>query len=239
MINRTFLWTVALTALAYANPLYSNTLDQFDSDNLNWTTTTVNNSSVTSASSALWSSSGGNPGGNIFGNVDNAADRLYTFDAIDVANFGDLTGKTFTTDFLISGSVDSPQTSIVRFYIGTFLNGENNFFVSNDAFSWDPNTDTTWTTHQVELLLSNFVIWPNLNAGTKTFDEILAVPESFGLVFASDIASFTTISSLGFTSTDGATISVDNFGVVPLPATLPLILSGLIGFFGMQKFRKT
>jgi hypothetical protein len=97
--------------------------------------------------------------------------------------------------------------------------------VSNDTFSWDPNEDTTWTTHQIELLEGNFMLWPNQNNGDMTFAEVLSDYNDIGLVFADGFASNAT---LGFSSENGATIHIDNFGtVVPIPGGVWLLGSML------------
>jgi hypothetical protein len=135
--------------------------------------------------------------------------------------YGDLTGQTMTTDYKIDGTVTGPIGMKVRFYIGTYI-GASNYFVTNDTFSWDPNFDTSWTTHQVALLAANFIAWPNQSANSMTFDQVVAAPEDIGLVFAD---GFTNNATLGFIGS--GMISVDNFGVVPEPSSIIALVGGL------------
>ena len=177
-------------------------------------------------SARLWNSPGGNPGGYISGALSsNSSDLLYGFEPTDLTPYGNLTGLTLTTDFQISGQVTGPSPANVRFYVGDYANGQNNYFVTTNAYSWDPNADTSWTTHTVALLAANFETWPNQNAGTLSFAQVIAAPQDIGLVFTDD---FTANSQLGFTGS-GA-IGVDNFGtVVPEPSSLALLFSAGLG----------
>lgn len=199
-------------------------VETFDTDNAGWQATTVNDSGNITYAPATYNSTGGNTGGYISGLLTPSAPRLYTLDAAwDTSPWGDMTGETLTVDFKIDGTVTGPDGYQVRFYIGTYTTG-NNYFVTNDTFSWNPNDDTDWTTHQVALIAANFTEWPNQAAHTKTFAEVIAAPEDIGLVFAD---GFTSNSTLGFTGT--GTIGIDNFGTIPEPATLVLLgLGGLL-----------
>ncbi len=208
----------------------ANIVETFPSDNATWTLTTVTDFSSIVDLPADWSETGGNADGHLTAPVTSASARSYAFglDLTVSQRFGDMTGLLLTTDFKTTGEVTGPaQTKLVRFYVGTHVTGGNNFFVSNDAFSWDPNNHDQWTTHQVPLVASNFLTWPNLNAGTRTFDEVIATPDAIGLVFASDIGTFTSSLFLGFNSTTGAQLAMDNFGVVPEPTTLAMLSLGL------------
>ncbi len=207
-------------------------VERFSSDNAGWLATTVNNSGTQVASAASWSSTGGNLNGHIYASVDNDSTRLYGLAPANTSAYGNLTGLTLTTDYRIEGEITGPTNMTVRFYVGTYTGGYN-YFVSNSTVSWNPNADKSWTTHQVDLVAANFVEWPNQASHTKTFAEVIAAPEDIGLVFAD---GFTSNSTLGFSSINGATIHVDNFGVVPLPASI------LLGVFAVglagRKLRK-
>jgi hypothetical protein len=197
-------------------------IETFSSGSAGWLATTVNDGGGNTWPGATWNSTGGNPDGDVSGFVSGAADRLYGLSPADASLYQGLSG-TLTVDFKLDGTVTAPVGMKARFYIGTFTGGYN-YFVSNDSFSWNPNMDTEWTTHQIALLAENFVEWPNQAAHTKTFAEVLAAPEDIGLVFAD---GFTSNSTLGFSGS--GTISVDNFGTVPEPMTLGLLgLGGLL-----------
>ncbi len=224
---------LAMACLCWALPSAApaDIVETFASDNATWTLTTITNTGSIVDLPADWSETGGNPGGHLIAGVTSASVRPYAFGLdLTVSHlFGDMTGLLLTTDFKTTGEITGPaQTRLVRFYVGTHVTDGNNFFVSNDAFSWDPNEDDQWTTHQVPLVASNFLTWPNLNAGTRTFDEVIANPDAIGLVFASDIGTFTSNFFLGFNSTTGAQLAMDNFGVVvPEPTTLAMLTLGL------------
>jgi len=217
MMKRIVLLLAMLGVASVASAAY---VETFSSGNAGWLAVTVNDSGGNTYPAATWNSTGGNTGGYITGTVSSAADRLYGLQPATAS--GDMTGLTLTTDYKIDGTVTGPVGAMVRFYVGTYTGGYN-YFVTKDAFSWNPNADAAWTTHQVALIAANFQIWPNQNAGTKTFAQVIAAPEDIGLVFADGFTSNTT---LGFTGS--GTIGVDNFGTVPEPLTLSLLgLGGL------------
>ncbi len=205
--------------------------------NYYWASTYINHNIPTPGSDASWSqgsSSGGNPDGYIAGAVAGSSSYpfLYTLAPNVVSPYGALTG-TLTTDFkIISGTVANPTTPQVCFYVGNTTNGYN-FFVSK--FPWNPNNDTSWTTHSVRLLEADWQVWPNQNAGTMSFASVMAQPTDLGLLFFGE-GDLTLIANLGFSSTDGAILQVDNFGTaVPLPPAALLLGSGL---FGLAIYRR-
>ena len=148
-----------------------------------------------------------------------------------------------TADFqILSGSQRPQRSGALRFYVGSNAAGSN-YFVSNDTFSWNPNADRSWTTHQVALQAANFVSWPNCSAQSMTFEQVLASADDIGLVYANDTAHFGDNQYLGFSSHPGAVLALDNFGTlggsdqlgsnqaggsspVPEPASLALLLLG-------------
>lgn len=227
-----FLWVAVLMGtllLATAAEAY---IETFDSSNAGWLNVTVNNSGATAYSSSLWSASGGNPSGHITGYVNDGTDgkRLYGIQApFGTTLFGNLTGQTLTVDYRIDGSVSGPNEAMVRFYFGHY-DGQSRYWVSNDSYSWDPNSASAWTTHTVLLSEANFTFWPNQNTGDYTFAQVLMNYNDIGLVFAD---GFTNNQTLGFTG--DATIHIDNFGVVPIPGAVWLFASGLLGLVGLRK----
>lgn len=231
----------AAVILCFSVTAHAVVIEPFATDNAGWTLSTITNGGSVVDLSADWTAAGGNPDGHLTVDVDTSVARPYAFGiGLTEANpFGDMTGMLLNVDFKTSGSITGPTlNSLVRFYVGTYVEGGSNFFVTSDAFSWDPNADTQWTTHQVALMASNFVVWPNQNAGTRSFEQVIAAPDAVGLVFAADIASFTSNFSLGFSSTTGASIAMDNFGVVvPEPTTAAVMLLVLPALAGRWWWR--
>ena len=230
---------ISITLLCFSGTASAAFLETFDSNNAGWDTYTIQDNNTQAASAAAWSGSGGNPNGHISMAVDNDATRAYAFAPTLPTSSVDLTGLTLTTDFKMTGSVTAGNNlldPVVRFYIGCYACGGQNYYVSNDIMSWDPNSDISWTTHQVALLAANFTAWTGIHAGTRTFEQVVAgAAQDYGLVFTDGISGHITNSqTLGFASTSGATIAIDNFGaqVVPVPAAVWLFGSalGLLGW---------
>ncbi len=207
-------------------------IETFDTDNAGWLTLTVNDKGGVGLAIAGWSGTGGHPGGNVWGCLDDGTDgtRLYGIQApFGTDALGDLTGQTLTVDFMIQGQVTSGEQARVRFYIG-YYDDQSRYWVSNNTYSWNPNGHTSWTTHTIPLLESNFILWPNQNLGDMTFEQVLLSYNDIGLVFTN--GDFEYNENLGFIGC--GTIHVDNFGAVPLPGAVWLLGSGLVGLVGLR-----
>jgi len=210
-------------------------VETFDAGNSDWLFTAINTHGGIYDSAVTWSATEGNPHGYISARmpepkaVVDASYRLYALGPADVSPYGDLTSDMFlTTDFMakgtftVKGDGKGDPIPTVRFYIGA----GDDYFVSNDLFSWNANEDINWTTHQVPLTEDSFIRWPSGAVG-MTFDQILAAPEDIGLVFTGDSSLLEHLWALGFRGTVGSTIYIDNFGIVPLPGAVVLGLLGL------------
>jgi len=183
-------------------------LEQFTSGSAGWQAPTVNDSGgVTLPSAQALMDAGGS--GCIGATLTAGPNRLFGFQPADAHLYQDLAGLRLTVDYMALGAVTGPAAPMVRFYIGTYSGGTN-YFVSNDAFSWDPNAGSDWTTHTVDLVAANFLEWPNQASHSLTFDQVIAAPEDIGLVFS---GNFTSNSTLGFSGS--GTLLIDNFGAVP------------------------
>jgi hypothetical protein len=88
------------------------------------------------------------------------------------------------------------------------------------------------------MIEQNWVKWPNQNTNTTTWSQVLLQYTDIGIVFADGSSFFSDNSKLAFTGT--GTIGIDNFGVsaVPIPATVWLFGSGLIGLIGLGRKKK-
>lgn len=220
---------VLLVSAGAAEATYTET---FDDSGAGWEATRINNNGSVIYPAATYHSSGGNTDGCISGSLGEWQPKLYRLDAsFDTTPWGDMTGLALTTDFKIDGTVTGPASAMVRFYVGSYTGG-NNYFVTNDSFSWNPNADASWTTHQVLLLASNFIRWPNEDASNKTFEQVTAATQDIGLIFTGEPDKFKNKPNLGFSGSGN--LYLDNFGtveMVPEPATVVLFgLGGLVLF---------
>ncbi|MDD4888846.1 MAG: fibronectin type III domain-containing protein [Phycisphaerae bacterium] len=188
-----------------------------------WLAVTANTAGGSTAPAAGWSAMGGagDNGGYIFGNISptTVSNRLYGLQPATTAAWDNLTGTAMTVDTkLVTGAVTGPTPPAVRFYVGTYTGGYN-YFVTTDAFSWNPNGDVDWTTHVVDLLAGNFLEWPNQAAHSKTFDQVIAHPEDIGVFFTGDSGHFANNAWLGLSGAAGTILGLDNFGLAPLSPT--------------------
>ncbi len=232
-------WMAAAVFLAVFLSLASaaHAVETFDSGNGGWMTYTIGapgDSGYLSGTGSASTLTGGNPGGYISGTAPNSTNnRLYGFEA-PAGAFGNLNGQTLTVDYRSTGTVTGPTGPSVRFYIGV----AGSYFVS--LGSWDANTGDAWTNHTLSVDPSSFTAWPNQNDGTLTFAQVAASQGYYvGLLFGN--GNFSSNGNLGFTSTGGAIISIDNFGPtrsIPIPAAFWLIGSGLVGLVGLRRRTK-
>ncbi len=98
---------------------------------------------------------------------------------------------------------------------------------SSARYSFNLNNSGGWITYTVPVTSANFMPWPG-QTGTTSFAHVAANPVWAGLLFTSADFSGTNAGSslLGLTSTNGATISIDNFGgsdPAPMPPAFLLI----------------
>jgi len=210
-------------------------VETFDSGTAGWKTAYGFN-----LQDAMYSGSGGNPGGYIYGSLGTSM-RLCTFQPTETIGgvdgdgpiWGDLTGLRLTVDFKIDATElnwnDDGTVPMARFYLGA---PGVQYFMSNDTYSWDPRNDTVWTTHQIEVLEENFIA---MTSGSD-FDYVLANYNDIGIQFGpSEGLGYTSVSKLGFTGS--GKIMIDNFGAIPAPGALLLggIGASLVGWLRRRK----
>jgi hypothetical protein len=217
-------------------------IEQFPTDSDGWTASTINNGGAVHTSGASYGSITAGQLGYIEADVGSGGNRLFSFEPGTVSIFGSLTGLSLTTDYKISGTITGPDTPTVRFYVGAFSGGRSDYFVSSDAFSWDANSGSNWSTHGMPLLAGNFIEWPDSASHSRTFDQVIAAPEDIGLFFTGASGLFNDQQSLGFKSKDGAKISITNFGTVftagNVPEPLSLVLCTLSAALLLLKRRR-
>ena len=193
-------------------------IETFGSDNDGFTTYTIDAPGYPSyvmGTASSFSPTGGNPGGYLYGNVTAGPyDRLYAFELAGSAT-GSLTGQTLSVDYRSTGTITGPANAVVSFYITDA--GCTNYFFSSP---WNANTNGSWITESVLIDGggTGFTPGPN-NSGALTFAQIAANPGWVGLIFSN--GDFSSDSNLGFTSANGATISIDNFGTPGPAAPMP------------------
>jgi hypothetical protein len=204
---------IVIAASANANSY----VETFSSDNAGWLSV-KNNSAVTDAN---YNSDGGNPGGYISCVLTANAPLVFGFEPTQVWGGGGnpetiwvslMTSDILTVDFKTDGGTLAAQdgnTPMVRFYIGAGADYSNTYFVAKDAYSWNPNDDTVWHTHQIALLAENF----ECMQGSAAFEDVLAHLVDIGLQFGPSVGQhYTGVGTLGFVG--NATLEMDNFGTI-------------------------
>lgn len=243
MVRTTIIRTLTVLLVFFCCAAEAAYIEQFDIDDGNWFSSTIKSNGQLRYYKTNHFTEGGNLDGYISAKVDNDSSRLYAFEPYGTTAFTPLSGGVLTVDTKITGTVTGPgKKPTVRFYVGTNTGGSD-YFVSNDLFSWDINSDADWSTHSIRLATENFVLWPNQAAGSKTFEQVLDTVEDIGLVFTDEIEYFNKNSFLGFKSKRGATIEIDNFGTVgydtiPDAATIILLTMGTVPMF-RRRFRRS
>lgn len=225
MKNLTSILVIVAVSLFLSNTAIANpTVETFDTDNSGWKTAQSNGATP----DTNWIN------GYIYKNLTSYSPGYISFQPTD--SFGGsgsaiiwpglLEGNYLTVDFKSEGTIldsdGSSDNARVRFYVG---NGTTTYFTTNDVSSWNPNDDTNWTTHKVQLIESNF---RNI-AGSDSFEQVLATATDLGLQFGASVGeSFPPLSNLGFYAPSGetSTVMVDNFGTA-VPAPGAFLLGGV------------
>ncbi len=216
---------------------------------------------------ADWASSGhDNPGGHIYQTAAGIEKRAYWMGFNGSNSLGDLTGMELVTDIwstnnwqtIANGSYGDDGNVYARWVIakqvGTASDGKPtyNMYVSKRDFSINMNTLNGWETHSIILKEENFFRWPNYDAGTQGFYDLLTDYSSIGLYLFSgsdEISNYDggtgtwnatyQLLHYGAYSKDGnETIwALDNFHAAPVPepATLFLFGTGLICIMGVGR----
>jgi hypothetical protein len=199
-------------------------VETFDSSNAGWLW--MNQSYVQTATT--YNSTGGNTDGYI-SCIATTLSRVVGINPTNIVGgvgtgqttWTDLTDSTLTVDFKVSGTATAQDggTPMVRFYVAS----GGTYYIAKEAYSWNPNSDISWTTHQIALLAENFVC----ELGSKSFADVIANADDIGLQCGpSDGATYVDVPGIGFAG--DATLMFDNFGTIPEPATMSILAIGAL-----------
>lgn len=181
-------------------------VENFDGGSANWN---YGYGTSYTIGTTTWSATGGNPDAHISG----ASENLYAVWTYDTAAYGDMTGLTMTIDT----KIDSSSSGNAQFYVGR----DGTYYIDG---VWSIAADTSWTTHTKALDSSNFSLWTGGGSGSASLAYVLAAPDDIGIFFGGNVAS------------GSGDLAVDNFGVIPEPATTGLVVLFGGGVWGIRRF---
>jgi len=255
-----------LVATGYAMPY------TFDNDNQGWEQFFIGRPEGTTydqlfeSESADWDSDNGNPPGSIYQIAQGIDKRAYGMGYMEPNFLGNLTNRKLTVDLwstnnwrtISDGEYGDDGDVYARWFIskvdGTASDGKPlvNMYVSKVAFSIDINEISGWETFSIEVKKENFFRWPNYDAQTMNFDELLREYDTIGLALLSGTDDISNLNGgegtwnddyqlvhYGAYSADGETaiLALDNFDATPVPepGTFLLLASGLGGVLFYRK----
>ncbi|BCL61448.1 hypothetical protein DGMP_21410 [Desulfomarina profundi] len=246
----------------------------FDSNNEGWQQSYIGRPTgatydqLFSVNSADWRANSGNPDGNIYQTANGIDQRAYWMGHVGNNSLGDITGMSLQTDIfstnnwqtIANGAGGDDGNVYARWVIANNVGdtdndgfNEYNMFISDRSNSIDINALQGWETHSISLEEENFIRWPNYDAGTQNFAQLLTDYTSIGLYLFSGTDTLSNIDGGEGTwsnssqllhygaysnNNDDALWALDNFQAVPEPSTLILFGVGLAGLSGFQIRRK-
>ena len=254
--------TVLFMALALFTGLANATPFTYENNNQEWLQTYVGRPSsgstyeiLYSNTAADWTNSEGNLPGSIYQTATGINERAYWLGYITDNSLGDLSGMQLQTDIRSTNNWQTIAGGNVyaRWVIANEVGTDYNMFISKSFASIDANSLNGWETHSVVMEESNFLRWPNSDANTQTFAELLSDYDSIGLYLFSGTDTISNINGgtgtwensrllhYGAYSNDSndATWGLDNFQAAPVPepSTILLMGIGLLGLVGYNRKR--